>query len=63
MKDYTATITLRVSITARNDEQAEERAQEIADSISYDGAYHGRTAVTKKPWFGDVEIEAEAEEA
>lgn len=33
MKDYSVSISLSCEITAKNEEQAEERAQAIADSL------------------------------
>jgi hypothetical protein len=50
MKDYTVTITITMSIRARNEEQAEERA-----ATTEDEAMNGLKA---HPWAGDAECEA-----
>ena len=54
MADYTAIIKISVGITAKNQEQAEERAQELADSYE---------SKLKAKWVGDAEMDTEVEEA
>ena len=55
MKEYSVTLTVRVQITARNEEQGEERAAMLEEAILFTGG------TLKKPWFGDYEIETEVE--
>ena len=59
MADYTAKITLNISITAGSEEKAQERALELAEVI-----LAGKWPTFKKPWLnGDMETETEVEEA
>ena len=48
MKDYSVTVEMSFSVEAANEEKAQERAQEVVESIE----------VKHKPakWLGDVEI-------
>ena len=46
MAEFTLTVTLTFPMTARNREKAEERADEVAESIKW---------LTAK-WLGDIEI-------
>ena len=39
MKDYTATITITMGFQAGSDEKAEERAQTLADNLTFDPAF------------------------
>lgn len=55
MKDFTVTIELTFSVTAPNEDKAQERAQQVAETI---------TVHSVKSWLGDVEIgEPNVEEA
>ena len=47
MKEYSVTVELTFSISARNEERAQERAQEVVDSITVGNA---------AKWLGDVEF-------
>ena len=58
MKNYTATLTFSWSLKARNEEQAQERAFELAGALS-------PASLGKKPWLGDMgecEVEVECDE-
>ena len=52
MKDFTVTITLYIPITARNEAQAQERAEMIQEWIKCDAPKTAR-------WIGDVEAAPE----
>ena len=57
MADYNVTITFSIPITARNGEQAEERAEQLTQAVQLDPKF-------KKPWLGDMDApETEVEEA
>ena len=53
MKDYSATIRIEVSFQAANDDQAQERADELADA--YEARFHTPTGKDKvaPAWVGD----------
>lgn len=56
-KDYNVTISFTIPITARNQDQAEERAGQLQDWIKLDSP-------KSKPWFGDMEVnDTQVEEA
>ena len=49
MADYTAKITLNIPITARTEEKAQERADELAEIL-----VSGKWPTFRKPWLGDT---------
>ena len=58
MKDYTATLTLTFSYQAQNEEQAQERAELLAEHLALNAPKPVR------PWWPDMEApEVEVEEA
>ena len=58
MKVYSATIKIEVVFQAANDDQAQERAEELADA--YEPHFRTPTGKDKAPpaWVGDVESQA-----
>jgi hypothetical protein len=57
MKDYSVTITLTVPITARNEEQAQERADQMQEWVKFDPPKN-------KAWaHGDIDFSSSVEEA
>lgn len=58
MKEYLATITFETSLRAKDDDQAQERAAEIAESLRRQGPPKG------KSWMGDDwDVSIEVDEA
>ena len=55
MKDYLVTVTISTSIRARNQEEAQERADRITEWLKVEAPKSAR-------WFGDYDIEAQVEE-
>jgi len=51
MKDYRATITVTIALRARNDEQAQERAEMLEGEIVWQA----------HPWAGDSEFATKVE--
>ena len=49
MKDYSIEITVTIPITARNEEQAQERAELLLDCIKFEGPKRAK-------WYGDVDF-------
>ena len=58
MPDYTVTITVNVPIVARDDAQADERAESLEELFKL-----GIALVQRPTWAGDTEITYEVEEA
>jgi len=52
MADFSLTMTLQFPLTAKNQEQAEERAERVADSIKWLAAR----------WLGDITMDTEVAE-
>lgn len=57
--DYLTTFTVRVPYTARNEDQAKERSDHIADWLTVALVFPDKK---KRPWLGDVESEQEGYE-
>ena len=55
MSDYNVTVTVTIAITARNAEQAGERAERLAEWVKLDVPKSAR-------WSGDFEVSADVEE-
>ena len=56
MPDYVVTFTARVSFTARNEDQAQERADQIGEWVTTELVLPDKR---KRPWLGDLETEQE----
>lgn len=55
MKDYIITVTINLPITARNDEQASERADLIQQWLKLDSPKIAK-------WLGDMDIDIQIDE-
>ena len=57
MPDYVVTFTARVSYTARNKDQAQERADQIGDWLKTELVLPDKRS---RPWLGDLESEQDS---
>ena len=60
MKDYSATITVTIGFRAQNEDQAEERAQALADRITLGPDDKGKTDYPS--WYDDSSWEVNSPE-
>lgn len=57
-KDYSVTLTMTFSVSASNEEKAQERAEAVEQAL-----LEGKWPKFSKSWCGDLESQVEIEEA